>query len=288
MNVFDAIVLGLIQGLTEFLPISSSAHVQIAEQLLGLSDMSKPELTAFIATIQLGTELAVLIYFFKDISRILTAWFADLAKLPKRVLVRKIGAKAPIHQDAKLGWLIIVGSLPVVVIGLAFKDLIENDLRNLWVIAVMLIVFGVILGLADRYGKRNKSIESLSTKHGLLFGLGQALAVIPGVSRSGGTISVGLALGYSRQAAARYSFLLAIPAVLASGGYEFLKTYQDLSQADLVATVIAAIVAFATGFSVIVVLLRYLNRGSFMPFVVWRIVVGIALLAMLSNGVVTA
>ena len=288
MNVFDAVVLGLIQGLTEFLPISSSAHVQIAEQLLGLSDMSKPELTAFIATIQLGTELAVLIYFFKDISRILTAWFADLAKLPKRVLVRKIGAKALIHQDAKLGWLIIVGSLPVVVIGLAFKDLIENDLRNLWVIAVMLIVFGVILGLADRYGKRNKSIESLSTKHGLLFGLGQALAVIPGVSRSGGTISVGLALGYSRQAAARYSFLLAIPAVLASGGYEFLKTYQDLSQADLVATVIAAIVAFATGFSVIVVLLRYLNRGSFMPFVVWRIVVGIALLAMLSNGVVTA
>lgn len=288
MNVFDAVVLGLIQGLTEFLPVSSSAHVQIAEQLLGLSDMSKPELTAFIATIQLGTELAVLIYFFKDISRILTAWFADLAKLPKRVLVRKIGAKAPIHQDAKLGWLIIVGSLPVVVIGLAFKDLIENDLRNLWVIAVMLIVFGVLLGFADRYGKRNKSIESLSTKHGLLFGLGQALAVIPGVSRSGGTISVGLALGYSRQAAARYSFLLAIPAVLASGGYEFLKTYQDLSQADLVATVIAAIVAFATGFSVIVVLLRYLNRGSFMPFVVWRIVVGIALLAMLSNGVVTA
>lgn len=288
MNVFDAVVLGLIQGLTEFLPISSSAHVQIAEQLLGLSDMSKPELTAFIATIQLGTELAVLIYFFKDISRILTAWFADLAKLPKRMLVRKIGANAPIHQDAKLGWLIIVGSLPVVVIGLAFKDLIENDLRNLWVIAVMLIVFGVILGLADRYGKRNKSIESLSTKHGLLFGLGQALAVIPGVSRSGGTISVGLALGYSRQAAARYSFLLAIPAVLASGGYEFLKTYQDLSQADLVATVIATIVAFATGFSVIVVLLRYLNRGSFMPFVVWRIVVGIALLAMLSNGLVTA
>lgn len=287
MNVFDAVILGLIQGLTEFLPISSSAHVQIAEQLLGLSDMSKPELTAFIATIQLGTELAVLIYFFKDISRILKSWFADLATLPKRILARN-NAPATMNQDAKLGWLIIVGSLPVVVIGLAFKDLIENDLRNLWVIAVMLILFGVILGLADRYGKRNKSIESLSTKHGLLFGLGQALAVIPGVSRSGGTISVGLALGYSRQAAARYSFLLAIPAVLASGGYEFLKTYQDLSQADLVATVIAAIVAFATGFSVIVVLLRYLNRGSFMPFVVWRIVVGIALLAMLSNGVVTA
>lgn len=288
MNVFDALILGLIQGLTEFLPISSSAHVQIAEQLLGLSDMSKPQLTAFIATIQLGTELAVLIYFFKDITRILRAWFVDLVNLPKRLLVRKNDNSVLVNQDAKLGWLIIVGSLPVVVIGLAFKDLIENDLRNLWVIAVMLIVFGIVLGFADRFGKRNKAIESLSTKHGLLFGLGQALAVIPGVSRSGGTISVGLALGYSRQAAARYSFLLAIPAVLASGGYEFLKTYQDLSQTDLIATVIASVAAFATGFSVIVVLLRYLNRGSFMPFVAWRIVVGIALLAMLSNGVVSA
>lgn len=288
MNLFDAVILGLIQGLTEFLPISSSAHVQIAEQLLGLSDMSKPQLTAFIATIQLGTELAVLIYFFKDILRIVKAWWLSLT-LVTRGLSRTKGFKTNSQSlDAKLGWLIIIGSLPVVLVGLAFKDFIENQLRNLWVIAISLIVFGLLLGIADRFGKRTKSIESLSTRDGLLFGLGQALAVIPGVSRSGGTISVGLALGYSRQAAARYSFLLAIPAVLASGGYEFIKTFQDLSSNDLAATLIAAVVAFGTGFSVIVVLLKYLSRGSFLPFVVWRILVGVALLAMLSAGTVSA
>jgi undecaprenyl-diphosphatase len=187
-----------------------------------------------------------------------------------------------------MGWLIIAGSMPVVVIGLVFKDAIENQLRSLWVIAVTLIVFGLILGLADKVGKRQKSIQQLTTKHGLLFGLGQALAVIPGVSRSGGTITVGLLLGYSRQAAARYSFLLAIPAVVASGTFEFATTYQDLSQQDLLATIIATLVSFAVGFSVIVGLLRYLERGSFMPFVIWRVGVGTALLVLLSIGQITA
>jgi len=271
LNIFDALILGIIQGLTEFLPISSSAHVQIVEQLLGLQSIPKPQLTAFIATIQLGTEAAVLIYFWKDIVRIVKAFFGSI-----------FGSKKT--DDSKLGWLIIVGSLPVVVIGLAFKDLIENQLRNLWVISATLIIFGILLALADRFGKRQRGIESLTTKHGLLFGLGQALSVIPGVSRSGGTISVGLALGYSRQAAARYSFLLAIPAVLASGLYEFAKSYKDLAPSDLAATGVATVVAFGVGFSVIVVLLRYLNRGSFMPFVVWRIVVGVAVLAGLVSG----
>ena len=190
MNLFEAVILGIVQGLTEFLPISSSAHVQIVQQLIGQSSMSKPALTAFIATIQLGTELAVLIYFWKDIVRIAKAFFVSIFR----------GKRS---ADSKLGWLIIFGSLPVVVIGLAFKDLIENQLRNLWVVSLTLIVFGVVLALADRFGKQNREIEALTTKHGLLFGLGQALAVIPGVSRSGGTISVGLALGYSRRAAAR-------------------------------------------------------------------------------------
>jgi len=271
MNIFDAVILGIVQGLTEFLPISSSAHVQIVQQLLGLSAMPKPQLTAFIATIQLGTEAAVLIYFWKDIVRIGKAFFASI-----------FGGKK--SADSKMGWLIIIGSIPVVVIGLAFKDLIENQLRNLWVIALNLIVFGIILAVADRYGKRNKGIESLTTKHGLLFGLGQALAVVPGVSRSGGTISVGLALGYSRQAAARYSFLLAIPAVLASGLYESAKSYKDLPSELLVATGVSTLVAFAVGFSVIVVLLRYLNRGSFMPFVAWRLIVGFAVLGGLVSG----
>lgn len=191
-------------------------------------------------------------------------------------------------RDAKLGWLIIWGTLPVVIIGLAFRDLIENQLRNLWVIAFTLIIFGIVLGIADRVGTKSRSIEQLSTKHGLIFGLGQALAVIPGVSRSGGTISVGLLMGYSRQAAARYSFLLAIPAVFASGIYQFAKTYTDLEPSLLLATIVATVVSFAVGYSVIVALLRYLNRGSFLPFVVWRIVVGVALLILLSTNQLVA
>lgn len=187
-----------------------------------------------------------------------------------------------------MGWLIILGSLPVVVIGLVFQDLIENQLRSLWVIGVTLIMFGLLLGAADRYGKRKKGIDSLTTRDGPLFGMGQALAVIPGVSRSGGTISVGLMMGYSRQAAARYSFLLAIPAVIASGFYQFAKTYQDLATADLAATAVATLVSFGVGYSVIVVLLKYLNRGSFLPFVIWRVALGSTLLVLLSTGVLSA
>lgn len=280
MTPIDAVILGIVQGLTEFLPISSSAHVQIAQQLLGLSEIPKPQLTAFIATIQLGTEAAVLIYFWKDLIRIARGFLGSIFAKSKQ--------SEESLRDSKLGWLIIIGTVPVLVIGLAFSNAIENELRNLWVIAVSLIVFGVILGITDRFGKRQRSIESLTTKHGILFGLGQALAVIPGVSRSGGTISVGLLLGYSRQAAARYSFLLAIPAVLASGIYQFLKTFQDLDSADLMATIVATLVSFAVGFSVIVGLLRYLNRGSFMPFVAWRILVGVSLLALLATNQLVA
>jgi undecaprenyl-diphosphatase len=280
LTPFDAVILGIVQGLTEFLPISSSAHVQIAQQLLGISSMPKPQLTAFIATIQLGTEAAVLIYFWKDIIRISKAFLRGLFKKSQQAPEQR--------QDYKLGWLIILGSIPVVVIGLFFKDLIRNDFRSLWVIAFTLIIFGIVLGVADRIGKRTRSIEQLTTKHGILFGLGQALAVIPGVSRSGGTISVGLLLGYSRQAAARYSFLLAIPAVIASGLFEFFSSYEQLDQSMIVATVVATFVSFAVGFSVIVGLLRYLSRGSFMPFVIWRVAVGLALLVLLSANQLVA
>lgn len=280
MTPLDAVILGFVQGLTEFLPISSSAHVQIAGQLLGLGLLSKPALTAFIATIQLGTEAAVLIYFWRDITRIVSAVF-------EKLFTRK-PVSAEVSRDAKLGWLIVIGSLPVVIVGILFKDLIENQLRNLWVIAVMLIVFGLLLGITDRLGTKQKGLDKLTFKEGLVFGVGQALAVIPGVSRSGGTISAGLILGYSRQAAARYSFLLAIPAVLASGLYQFAKTYQDLDSSMLVATVVATAVSFAVGFSVIVGLMRYLNRGSFLPFVIWRVVLGIILLILLSSNQLVA
>ncbi len=278
MNVFAAIILGLVQGLTEFLPISSSAHVQIAEQLLVLDhSLTRPELTAFIATIQLGTEAAVVLYFFKDIVRIASAWV--------RGVTSKTAAASP---DAKMGWLVIIGSLPVVIVGLVFKDFIEQDLRNLYVIAFTLIGFGLLLALADRIGKRTKPLEQITMKHGVLFGLGQALAVIPGVSRSGGTISVGLFLGYTREAAARFSFLLAIPAVLASGLYEFAKSFSDLNADSLFATAIATLVSFITGYLVIGFLLKYLVRGSYLPFVVWRVAVGILVLIGLGSGLLVA
>ena len=277
MSFFEAIILGLIQGLTEFLPISSSAHVQIAQQLMNLSELSKPQLTAFIATIQLGTELAVVAYFIKDIGRIVSSWLRWSVK-PRSVM----------SSDTKLGWLIIIGTLPVVILGLAFRDFIENDVRSLWVIAYTLIGFGLLLGIADFFGKKQKTIKELSLSHGVMFGLGQALALIPGVSRSGGTITVGLMLGYTREAAARYSFLLAIPAVLGSGLFQFFSSVGDLNQQLLVATIVATMVSGVVGLSVIHYLLKYLQKGSFLPFVIWRVLVGGWLLVMLSTGSLVA
>ena len=277
MSFLEALILGLVQGLTEFLPISSSAHVQIAQELMGQSMLSKPQLTAFIATIQLGTEIAVVGYFAKDIKRISFAWFGWAANPSK-----------PMAADAKLGWLIIVGTIPVVVLGLALRDFVENDVRSLWVIAFTLIGFGVILGVADLVGKKVKTISNLNYSHGVLFGLGQALALIPGVSRSGGTITVGLLLGYTRQAAARYSFLLAIPAVLASGLFLFVSSVADLSSEMLLATIVATVVSGLVGLAVIHYLLRYLEIGSFLPFVIWRVLVGAWLLWMLSTGSIAA
>lgn len=274
MDFTIAILLGVVQGLTEFLPISSSAHVQLTESLIHLN-YDKASLTAFIATIQLGTEAAVLLFFWKDIVRVISAWF-------------KTGFTTKPTQEAKMGWLVIVGSMPVVIAGLLFKKFIETDLRNLWVIATTLIVFGILLGVADSLGKRTKPINELTLKHGVLFGLGQMLAVIPGVSRSGGTITVGLLLGYTREAAARYSFLLAIPAVLASGVYEFAGTYKDLQPADLLATAIATVISFVVGILVIKLLLSYLNKGSFVPFVFWRIFVGVGIFCLLGAGLIQA
>ena len=277
MSFLEALILGLVQGLTEFLPISSSAHVQIAQQLMNLSELSKPQLTAFIATIQLGTELAVVSYFIKDIVRIGSSW-----------LGWSIKPKSTMTSDTKLGWLIIIGTLPVLILGLAFRDFIENDVRNLWVIAYTLIGFGILLGLADFFGRKAKDIKDLNFSHGMLFGFGQALALVPGVSRSGGTITVGLMLGYTRQAAARYSFLLAIPAVLGSGLFQFLSSVGDLSQDLFVATVVATIASGVVGLSVIHYLLKYLQKGSFLPFVIWRVGVGVWLLVMLTSGALTA
>ncbi|MDR9443409.1 MAG: undecaprenyl-diphosphatase UppP [Microbacteriaceae bacterium] len=270
MSFFEALILGLVQGLTEFLPVSSSAHVQIAQELLDLSDLSRPELTAFIAIIQLGTELAVVLYFANDILRIIKAWFST-------------GFQSFSSQpvDARLGWLVIIGTIPIVALGLIFENQIENELRSLTLIGITLIVFGIALGLADWLGPKTKEISKIGIRDGVLIGLGQAMALIPGVSRSGGSITVGRLLGLNREAATRFSFLIAIPAVLGAGLYQFITSYTDLPEELLVSTLIATVVSFVVGYAVIAFLLAYVKKGSFLPFVIWRVLVGVFVLTLI-------
>ncbi len=279
MNLIQAIVLGIVQGLTEFLPISSSAHVQIVSELLkvpGISDKNSAT-TAFVATIQLGTEAAVLLYFAKDIWRLLSAFFKGLFSSA----IRKT-------QDFKMASYVIIGSIPVGIVGYGFRHFIEETVRTLWVISVTLIVFGFVLLIADRVGSKTREIKELNAKTAIGFGLGQMLSVIPGVSRSGASISFGLFAGFTRASAARFSFLIGIPAVLVSGLIEFKDSYQNLDSDLMVGTVVATITSFIVGYLVIAGLLKYLNKGSFLPFVIWRILVGVALLILLSLGLIAA
>ena len=272
MGWFEAVVLGIVQGLTEFLPISSSAHLRIVGEAFGWDDPG----AAFTAITQIGTEAAVLLYFRREIGRIIVAWLGSLAG-------RRKG-----DPDARMGWLIIVGSIPIVVLGLLFQDDIETTLRDLRIVATALVLFSLILFWADRVGAKTRELDRLTVGHGIAFGFAQAMALIPGVSRSGGTITMGLFLGYTRAAAARYSFLLAVPAVLGSG---FFQAYEALTgdvEGEGVSwgpTILATVIAFGVGLTVIAWLLRYLDRGSFTPFVVYRIVVGGLILGLVAAGV---
>jgi undecaprenyl-diphosphatase len=273
MGWFEAAVLGIVQGLTEFLPISSNAHLRIVGAAFGWPDPG----AAFTAIIQIGTELAVLVYFAKDIGRIVVAWVSSLFNRKRRS-----------DPDARLGWLIIIGSIPIVILGLLFQKQIETNLRDLRIIAIALVAFSLVLYVADRWGAKEREIEDLTVSHGVIFGLAQSLALIPGVSRSGGTISAGLFLGYTREASARYSFLLAIPAVLGSGLYETYKAFKggiSGAQVEWGPTILATVLSFAVGLAVIAWLLRYLVRGSFVPFVVYRVVLGLTVLALVGAGV---
>ena len=284
MSFIEAMILGLVQALTEFLPISSSAHVRVAGELL---NPGQEPGAAFTAIIQLGTEAAVLIYFWKDITRIIGRWFKALAgKIPHS------------DPDVRMGWLVIIGSIPIGVLGLLFEDQIDHTLRNLYITAIMLIVFGLLLGVADRITPQRKELKELTVRDGILFGLAQALALIPGVSRSGGTITAGLLMGYTRKAAARYAFLLAIPAVFASGLYKAAKEVPVLFTAEgravaaaagepsLLAIAVSTAVAFVVGFAVIVWFMRIIENHSYLMFVVYRVVAGLLLLAMLWFGAV--
>jgi undecaprenyl-diphosphatase len=264
-------VLGLIQGLTEFLPISSSAHLRIAGELMGTGDPG----AAFTAISQLGTEAAVLIYFWRDITRIVSRWSLAL-----------VGRAPRDDPDARMGWLVIIGSVPIVVLGLAFQDAIESTFRNLWLVGTTLWVFALILWVADRTARTTRTLDRLTWRHGLLFGLAQALALIPGVSRSGGTITAGLLMGYTREAAARYSFLLAIPAVVGSG---FFQVFTAGEQGQpVVPTVIATLVAFVVGYLVIAWFMRYITTRSFRPFVLYRLALAVVVYGLLALGLVSA
>jgi undecaprenyl-diphosphatase len=278
--MFEALFLGLIQGLTEFLPISSSAHLRITGEFL--PSASDPGAT-FTAITQIGTELAVLIYFRRDIMRIASAWIG-------RVLLRRASIEQS-AQDVRLGWLIILGSLPIVVLGYLFQENIRNTFRSLWLIAIVMIVFGIVLGIADRFGKSQRDISTLSSSHGLAYGFAQALALVPGVSRSGATIAMGRTLGYTRESALRYSFLLAVPAVFGSGSYELQGAISDgdsNAPYTLIETFGATLVAFIVGYVVIAWLMKFIATRSFMPFIIYRIALGTLILILLATGVISA
>ncbi len=274
MDWLVAIIMGIVQGLTEFLPISSSAHLRIVGEFL----MPGREPGAFFtAIIQIGTETAVLVYFWKDIVRIISKWF--------KALVGKHDRRDP---DVRLGWLVIIGSIPIGVLGLLFQDMIETTFRSLWIVATMLIIFGLLLGLADRVGRKEYTLDKMSWGQGLLYGGAQALALIPGVSRSGGTIMAGRFMGFTREAAARYSFLLAIPAVMASGLYSLAKAANEPLTLGWGPTAVATIVSFGVGYAVIVGFLKFIQTKSFAVFVWYRVALGILIFILLGTGLLSA
>jgi len=258
--MLEAIFLGIIQGLTEFLPISSSAHIRIIGEFL--PSAQDPGAT-FTAIMQIGTEIAVLLFFFNQIKQI--------------------------FKGDRLGWLIVLGSIPIFVLGYFGQEYIRNNFRSLWLIAATLIIFGVILGYLDFVGRSEKTLDNLHARDGLLYGLAQSLALVPGVSRSGATIAMGRLLGYRREEALRYSFLLAIPAVLGSGAYELLNSLSEPTNAfSMPETFAATITAFIVGYLVISWLMKFIQTKSFMPFVAYRITLGTLILILLATGTISA
>ena len=276
--MLEAVFLGIVQGLTEFLPVSSSAHIRILGEFL--PSAQDPGAT-FTAIMQIGTEIAVLIYFRADIARLISASLKWLIRRGELVGSEK--------NDARLSALILLGSLPIFFLGYFGQEYIRENFRSLYLIAATLIIFGLLLGVIDHYGKRVKNLDVLGAKDGVGYGIAQSLALIPGVSRSGATIAMGRALGYKRDAALRYSFLLAIPAVLGSGTFELFNSLsRPLNAFSPGETFVATLTAFVIGYLVISWLMKYVQTKSFMPFVIYRVLLGTLLLIFLSTGVITA
>ena len=275
MSWLQVIVLSIVQGLTEFLPVSSSGHLAITSRVFFADDAG----ASFTAVTQLGTELAVLVYFAKDIGRIIKAWFD--------------GVFVAAHRDAdyRLGWYVIIGTIPIGAFGLLFKDEIRTGARNLWLVASALIVFSAVIAAAEYFGRQTRHDDQLSWRDSVVVGLAQCLALLPGVSRSGATISAGLFLGLDRELAARFGFLLAIPAVFASGLFSLPDAFHPVGEgmsASGPQLVVATAIAFVVGFAAVAWFLRFLVAHSMYWFVGYRVLLGVVVLALLSTGVVTA
>jgi undecaprenyl-diphosphatase len=282
---WEAVVLGLVQGLTEFLPISSSAHLRVVGELL---PYGKDAGAAFTAITQIGTESAVVLYFRRDIARIVAGWWRALTGANGTTWRARFGEGDP---DARMAWWIALGTLPIVVLGVAFEDAIKGPFRDLRLVALTLVLFALVLGYADRVGAKRRTLDELGPGHAVAFGLAQAMALVPGVSRSGGTISMGLFLGYTREAAARYSFLLAMPAVFGSGFQQLFTSLDDFGDPgtpSLAVTLIATAVAFVVGYVVIIGFLRLVTTRTFRPFVIYRIVFAALIVALVLAGALEA
>jgi undecaprenyl-diphosphatase len=273
VSILEAIVLGIVQGVTEFLPISSTGHLRIVPAFLGWEDPG----AAFTAVTQLGTMAAVLLYFRDDLQRIARAWLRSLRDRPAR---REL--------DARLGWYIVLGTIPIGIFGVLFKDQIETGARDLYLIGIALIVLGLVLLLAEKVGTRERSIEQIRTKDGFAIGLAQALALIPGVSRSGATITAGLFMGLDRPAAARFSFLLSVPAVVLSGLLELgsILSGEEGETASAFGLIVATLLAFVSGYASIAFLLRFLTTHSTRIFVAYRVALGALVLVLVSAGAI--
>ena len=281
MNAWEAILLGLVQGLTEFLPISSSAHLRIVGELIGSTDPG----AAFTAITQIGTEAAVLLYYRRTIRNICVAWWQAVRGAHGRDWRSRLGAH---DADARMAWFIALGSVPIVVLGLLFQDMIETSLRNLWITVTMLVVFGLLLGWADHVGARARRLDQLTPRRAIAFGFAQSLALVPGVSRSGGTITAGLLMGFTRKAAADYSFLLAIPAVLGSGFFQLFKSLSEDPAPGApggLATLVATLVAFVVGYVVIIGFLKIVSSYSYRPFMYYRLGLAAVVVVLLLTGV---
>ena len=274
MDYIQAVILGIVEGLTEFLPVSSTGHLTIAEQLLGLSTKD-PGVTGFTAVIQMGAIAAVIVYFVRDIWRIIVGWVLGLFKPELRGTL-----------DHRMGWYVIVGTIPIGIIGFVFRDFIKNDLRSLWVVAVALIAWSGVMLLAERRGRQDRSENELSLKDSIVVGLVQCVALIPGVSRSGATISAGLFRGLDRVTATRMSFFLSIPALLAAGVFE-LKDALGTGGVGLGPTLVGTVVSFVVALATIAWLLRFVAANSIGKFVPYRVVLGVLLLIALATGVLT-